>query len=369
MNLNSACNLDEASFWRRLPKLAKDKPVVLYGMGNGADKLLCQLAKMAIEPAGIFASDEFVRGQSYANMKVLTYGAAKARFGEMLILICFGSEQPEVLQNMYRIAAEQQVYAPHLPLFGAGLFNEEFAAQYYNELQEAAAVWADRESRRVYGDYLRYLWTGRISYLRQVTSPREDAWGRLSLSHEECYLDLGAYDGDTVRYFCQMTRGKWQQIWALEPDPKNFIKLQKGLADIPNCCALQVAAGGSSELRLFADKAGRSSALWFPEDLLNTKTTKLTKLPTMNLDDLLREQLGTPPTLIKLDVEGAEEEVLCGAAKLLAEYKPKLILAAYHRTEDIFRLPLLLKRLNPEYRLYLRHHPYVPGWETNIYAI
>ena len=30
-------------FWQRLPALAQNKPLVLYGMGNGADKLLRQL--------------------------------------------------------------------------------------------------------------------------------------------------------------------------------------------------------------------------------------------------------------------------------------------------------------------------------------
>ena len=89
----------------------------------------------------------------------------------------------------------------------------------------------------------------------------------------------------------------------------------------------------------------------------------------ISLDDWLTEYAAEPPTLLKFDVEGAEEAALLGAQRLLAEYKPKLQVAAYHRSEDFFRLPLLIKRLNPEYRLYLRHHPYIPAWETNIYAV
>ena len=49
--------------------------------------------------------------------------------------------------------------------------------------------------------------------------------------------------------------------------------------------------------------------------------------------------------------------------------KPKLNFAAYHRTEDIFRLPLLIHALNPTYRIFLRHHPYIPAWDTNLYCI
>ncbi|HCA56163.1 MAG TPA: FkbM family methyltransferase, partial [Ruminococcaceae bacterium] len=42
--------------------------------------------------------------------------------------------------------------------------------------------------------------------------------------------------------------------------------------------------------------------------------------------------------------------------------------ALYHRSEDIFKLPLLLKEINPSYRLYLRQHPHIPAWDLNLYA-
>ncbi len=54
--------------------------------------------------------------------------------------------------------------------------------------------------------------------------------------------------------------------------------------------------------------------------------------------------------------------------KTLRLFAPKLNLAAYHRFEDIFRLPLLIKKLNPDYQIYLRHHPYIPAWDTNLYC-
>ena len=42
-----------------------DLPVAVYGMGNGADKLFAFLERRGIRPACVFASDEFVRGQSF----------------------------------------------------------------------------------------------------------------------------------------------------------------------------------------------------------------------------------------------------------------------------------------------------------------
>lgn len=361
----------EKSFWQRLPDLAKSKPLVLYGMGDGADKLLKQLAILGIEPAGIFASDEFVRGQSFAGMPVLTYAQARERFGEMLVLVCFGTEQPEVLANINKIAAEQELYAPHMPLFGNLLADGEFWRQYKTDLAAVAEVWADAASRAVYINYLHYMWTGRIDFLQLVTTPRAAIWPLLALKSDEVYLDLGAYDGDTVLEFVDLVRGSWRQIWALEPDNRNFAKLQARLNGLPNTRALPLAIYQHSGDLSFRGLAGRNSALAQPNGSAD-KAVAVKKQYTVSgisLDDLQRQYMDKPPTFIKMDVEGAEEQALLGGREMLAQYQPRLAVAAYHRTEDIFKLPLLLKQFNPNYRLYLRHHPYIPGWETNIYAV
>ncbi len=355
-------------FWQRLPALAQNKPLVLYGMGDGADKLLRQLERLHLQPAGIFASDQFVRGQNFAGLPVLTYAEAKGRFGEMLVLICFGTEQPDVLANIAKIAAEQELYAPHLPLFGSTLADEAFWQVYQEQLTAAATVWADAQSRAVYRNYLYYMWTGRIEYLQQATSPRLAVWPLLDLQADEVYLDLGAYDGDTVEEFAALVQGSWRQIWALEPDAKNFAKLQARIAGLPKAQALPMAVYQSSGELIFNGQAGRNSAI----SELGAKAKKQYAVQGISLDDLQRDYLHCMPTYIKMDVEGAEESALLGGRQLLAQTdrpRPKLAIAAYHRTEDIFKLPLLLKELNPDYHLYLRHHPYIPGWETNIYAI
>ena len=83
------------------------------------------------------------------------------------------------------------------------------------------------------------------------------------------------------------------------------------------------------------------------------------------LDSVLN---GRPCTYLKMDVEGAEREAIAGARQTIKRERPKLNIAAYHRSEDFFELPLLIHSLCADYALYLRHHPYVPAWDTNLYA-
>ena len=72
---------------------------------------------------------------------------------------------------------------------------------------------------------------------------------------------------------------------------------------------------------------------------------------------------------IKYDVEGSERAALLGSAKTIKKYTPKLLVSLYHRSEDMFVLPELVKEINPNYSLYLRRFPYIPAWDLNLYAI
>ena len=81
--------------WHQLKQ--ETKPIVLYGMGDGADKILDQCQARGIPVAGVFASDGFVRHNEFRGYTVLSYQEACARFGPMTVLVAFGTHQPDVM--------------------------------------------------------------------------------------------------------------------------------------------------------------------------------------------------------------------------------------------------------------------------------
>ena len=85
--------------------------------------------------------------------------------------------------------------------------------------------------------------------------------------------------------------------------------------------------------------------------------------------DSVDNAITEPVSFIKMDIEGAEKKALDGAKETIKKYKPKLYVCAYHRNEDFFALPEKILSLNPDYNIFLRHHPYIPAWETNFYCV
>ncbi len=339
--------------WKRLK--TADKPIVLYGMGNGADRILDVMESRGIKAAGVFASDGFVRHQQFRGFTVGSYGELKEQFGNMIVLISFGTHRPEVLANISSIMAEQEVYVPDVPVAGETIFDADFLNLHYQELERVYHMLADEQSRLVFENVVRSKLTGEISPLFECASSVEEAWGLFQLTEKERYLDLGAYTGDTVERFLQFTNGRYQQIWAIEPDRKNFKRLLKNTENLLNvkcinCCIDE----HSGEHRYAMDGGRKSHALANGGEMI----------PAMTVDELLGE---APVSLIKMDVEGMEAAALRGAARTIRKYKPSMQVSAYHRSEDLFDLPLLVEQIQPGAKVYLRHFSCLPAWDTDFY--
>ena len=345
----------EQNVWEQLKSCGK--PVVLYGMGDGADKVLAAFERFGITASGVMASDDFVRGQRFHGFTVKRCADLERELGDFAVALCFASQLPDVMAAIKNVAARHMLTVPPVPAFGSRVFDRDFTAEYRDKTEEAYRLLADGASRRVYENVLRFYHTGNISLLDEVTSEKDEAFADiLRLGGNEVYVDLGAYNGDTIDEFLHYAGGSFRKIIAFEPNAKNFSKLQAHCADLPRTELWQLGAWDSNTTLIFNNKAGRNSAV--ADKGVPTRVAKV--------DAILS---GTAATYIKADVEGADTEALHGMRETLRRWKPKLNLAAYHRFEDIFNLPLLIHSFNPDYRIYLRHHPYIPAWDTNLYCI
>ena len=223
------------------------KPVVLYGTGDGADKVLARLADHGVAVSGIFASDEFVRGQQFHGFTVRGYSELLSVKEKVIVLIAFASELPEITERFYKLAAVHETYAPHVAVFSEDeTVTPEWLTEYETELQTVYDRLADEVSRETFAAVLNYKISGKLAYLQACTTNRADDLQELfPFGDKETYVDLGAYNGDTVREFLLLTQGRYNKIFALEPDPKNFKKMTSCVREnnIENISCLQAGYG------------------------------------------------------------------------------------------------------------------------------
>lgn len=346
-----------------------NRPIVLYGMGDGAEKVAAALESRGLEIEDIMASDDFVRGQSFLGHRVKTLSEIDRDYGgDAMILISFGTQIPEVMEHIYEIKKDRpEMFAPCVPVAGDTLFDLEFARAHKAELQSVYKMLADEQSKKVFENVIRYKLSGDIDLLRDIETPSEEKFDLLNIGAEETYVDLGAYDGDTLVEFLNETTMQFKKLYAMEPDSKSYRKMKRRLYMLSPAVfeCYNVGAWSENNTALFSLNGGRGSRA-AKDGEPPRRTSRIREVKMMTVDSMLQ---GNEATYIKIDVEGNEREALRGAEHTIAEFKPRLNVALYHRSEDMYELPLLIAKLNRRYRFYMRHHPYIPDWDTNLYCI
>lgn len=353
-------NAEEKSLWQSLRE--SEHPVVLYGTGNGADKILDALEKYGVEVSGVFASGGFVRDRYFRGFKVLSFSEAEEKFGDdFTVLLSFGTNLPEVYENIRSIAKKHPLYAPFVPLFGGDIVTEEYLAERADEIGEVLGLFEDERSKKLFSDILNFRLTGKLGYLADVESPEESYRSVLGDAGIKTAIDCGAYRGDSAADMISALSP--EKVIAAEPDTRTYKKLcafaesESRAEVIPINCAV----GEKSGTVEFSATAGRSGSTNYVAHRAKTEEVPLTTV------DEIAKDLGRVD-LIKYDVEGDEWEALRGSLETVKRDGPCLAVSVYHRTDDLIKLPLYVHSLLPGAKLYLRRADCLPDWDIALFA-
>lgn len=328
------------------------KPIVLYGIGNGADKVVKRLNDDNVIISGVFSSSGFKKNKTYNGHIIKDYEAVKSELGDIIILVCFGSHLPEVMQNVKKLASENELYIPDVPVAGEGIFDIDFARKHKTELKTVYQRLADGHSKKVFENTVKFKLTGKPEYLFEIESPKSEVYELLNLKGNESFLDLGAYTGDTVTEFIENTND-YNSIIAVEPDNRNFRKMLENTQNYKNLTYINAAVSDENSVQLMAANHGRG----------NSTSQNMVEVQTVSIDDICKN---FSPTFIKMDIEGNETKAILGGKRVITSLKPKMYIACYHTSYDLFEIPLKILEYAPEYKLYMRHHPCFPAWDNNF---
>ncbi len=347
--------------WEELKN--EKRPIMVYGMGNGADKLFERFKVLGISVAEVFASDGFVRGHSFRGYKVKSFSEIKENYPEFVIVLSFASNREDVIDMLADIDSNYDMYVPDMPVAGIEeYFDKNFYNEHYDAIIKAYKSLADDNSRAVFSSVINYKLKGRMKYLLECYSVRDDIYSLMPVENIRVIVDAGAYNGDTAReaksYFPNLKR-----IYALEPDKRNFKKLEKYSAAETEIEVTPINAAAWREdcEGAFLGSGNRNSTAVATASYEHREDA----VKMIKIDNITSEKID----YIKYDVEGAEREALIGSHNIIMSDNPKLLISLYHRSRDIFDLINTVYERYPNYSLYLRRLKCLPAWEIDLIAV
>ncbi len=183
----------------------------------------------------------------------------------------------------------------------------------------------------------------------------------------EIFVDCGAYVGDTIEKYLFIKQGIFKQIYAFEPEQRNFEALNYRTDRLNKEWALS-----SEKIKIInaavsdIDSQGVIASANQDSPSLGAKITQNNNgsIPIIKLDSFFSNK---KITFLKADIESYEQKLLLGARNIISRDKPLLAICIYHNAYDMFEIPLLIKEINPNYKMYIRQHYYGLS-DTIIYS-
>jgi len=169
----------------------------------------------------------------------------------------------------------------------------------------------------------------------------------------ETIVDIGAYTGETTEEYIRRSFGNCK-VFAFEPDEKNFTALEFRFQRLKrewhisddNLFSIQAGVGAKTNNVRFKNIDNKTSSCLSDTGEMSIKL--------YGIDDFFKDK--KPPTIIKSDIEGAEKDMIYGAAGIIKEYKPKMAISIYHLPDDFIKIPEMINELNSTYNFAVRTH-------------
>ncbi len=332
------------------------RPIVIYGTGDGADKLFNILADLHVTVRAVFASAGFVRNRFFHGYRVRSFEDCLEEYGEdMVALMAFGARAPEVMSYILSLAAKCTMLFPDLLFCEDGKpFNMKYASAHAKDIERAYGRLGDEKSREVFEAAIENKLTGTADSLMRGVSDERENWKLIDIKDGDSFFDAGAYNGDTLSLFLSFTE-KYGRIYACEPDPRSFRRLKAKAEGLRDTELYNAAISDKPGVMSFTFGKGRGNAKGGADTI-----------EAESIDSILK---GREVSFIKYDIEGEEEKGLIGAGNTIRTFRPRILLSAYHKTDDLWMLMKCADSIRDDYTFLLRRSVCMPLWDLDYFLI
>ena len=334
----------------------QDRKLVLFGAGDCGHVIYNMLHNVGIDVYCFCDNALGDRTDEATGLQIVFPDFLKDERDQIAVLVC------AVEEYIYQ-AIRKQVSS-----LGIDKSNIYIMRNYYDRLSvayleenmhkyiDAYQLLTDDFSRKVFLARMKKVYL--MSDISEIVSSSTEEYfdEKVILTDQEVFIDCGGFDGDTSVKFIDKCGGTYADIVIFEPELYKKSVIEKNMSGYRY--ELYQSGVWSKITRLYFD-ALETDGSHVSESESNCV------IEAVSLDESVYDK---QPTFIKMDIEGSEQEALKGCRKIIRDFHPKLAICVYHKPEDLYEIPVLIKKLNPDYKLYLRQYSN-SRFETVLYAI
>jgi len=330
------------------------KPVVLFGAAKMGVIYADLCKKNKIKVLAFCDNDKSKYKSLIKKIEVISSDVLKDKYGKNIQIIITSLYDDEINKQLLKLGFKNiwshtffsTIFAKNFSVIAWTNYINAINANRIN-LIECFKMLGDTKSKNVFFNIIKYRLSLNRKYLKLIESDIKNVYfdkDIYELSKKEVFVDAGAFDGDTVKLFVESNNNKFKKIYCFEPDNKSYLDLKKFInkKNDKRIEILKYGLGSKSKIVYFTNDGGLGSKVSNSGNKINIK----------DIDSVLKDKI----TLIKMDIEGCEQDALLGSKKTIVKHKPKLAICVYHNLADLWEIPLLIKKINPDYKIYLRHY-------------
>ncbi len=332
--------------------LRKEKlPLIIWGAGQVALEIIRYLESEGITIADIYVDDNYYMNNIFLEKHTIISKTQLLRKYKRVNVIVGHSNYKMIKEIKSEIWINKLFY---------------FACSAYGEFEKASLdviktnikqyemvldMLEDEESRIAYITFFKTKISGNADYILDIVRNETSYFHNdlYDISEHEVYLDVGASVGGNIKQFLKECNCKYDYIYAVEPDRISREQLLEYVESI-KLDKIDIASKGAwnreGEMSFLSDK--ESSCVVEDNSLYGEK------IFVTRLDDIF--DYSHKISLLEIQYKDGALEAIQGAEKILKEHRPKIAVMVGCGMENIYKLPILIKNINPDYKLYLRYN-------------
>lgn len=222
----------------------------------------------------------------------------------------------------------------------------KFLKKYMSEFLDIYKEFDDFLSKKTFLSILKNWFELDYSLLSEINNKNLFDLDIINFNNEKdlVIVDVGSKSGENIIKFVNTYLNEYKRIYSFEIDDECIESLRDSLDNFENTIVRNIAISDKTEL-IYKQKLDSYLGYKISKDIGESF------IETTTLDEIIDEKI----SLLIVDTNGNELDVINGSVNSIIKYKPKLIISAHYNIEDIVEIIKRIKKIREDYKIYIRY--------------